>query len=100
MGATHVERRMSRRSDTSVGVQVYAYGVLVAHGATVDMSEGGVRISIRQDLSGGELEVGKYLDVMFEHGTDPQIGEAPVWQPVRVVRRMPDYLAAAFLGAG
>lgn len=94
------ERRAHPRRDVALGVQVYAYGVLVAHGATLDMSAGGVRLSIRQDLSGGELEVGKYLDVMFAHGTDERREEAPSWQPVRVVRRTDDSLAAVFLGAG
>lgn len=89
-----MERRRSVRTPTSMGVQVYAYGMLVAHGTTVDMSEHGMLLRILEDLSGGELQAGKHLDVLLEN---PAAEPADNWRPVQVVRCDASGLGAQFL---
>jgi len=88
-----LERRMSNRIPTTLGMQVYAYGVLVASGVSVDMSEQGLLIRIEQDYSDHELDPGKHLDVMLEPSQD-----IPTWMPIRVVRKWEEGIAARFIG--
>jgi hypothetical protein len=86
------ERRTSERIPMAVGVQAYAYGSMVASGMTVNMSETGVLLRIERDCSGDELEPGKHLDILLE---DSRTWD---WLPVKVVRRLGDYIAACFIG--
>jgi hypothetical protein len=90
-----LERRMSNRIPTTLGMQVYAYGVLVASGVSVEMSEHGLLIRIQHDYSADELDPGKHLDVMLE----PSL-EIPSerWMPIRVVRKWEEGIAARFIG--
>ncbi len=91
------ERRMSERNSTILKMQVYAYGMLVAHGMTVDMSEHGLMLRIEQDYSEDELDPGKHLDVMVE-----LLDETPAqrWLPIMVVRKWETGIAARFVGVG
>jgi|GEM_PF-2204330 len=86
------ERRMSERIPTSIGVHVYAYGMLVGIGTTVNMSEHGLLLRLDQDHSNDELEPGKYLDIVLEDAPPEQ------WMPAKVVRRGDGSIAASFLG--
>lgn len=86
------ERRMSRRIPTSRGMRIYAYGMLVACGVTVDMSEQGMLIRIEQDYSDDELDPGKHLDVMLEYAP------AEEWLPIQVVRKWEEGIAACLVG--
>jgi hypothetical protein len=92
--ASH-ERRMSHRVPTTLNMQVYAYGMLVASGVGVEMSEHGLLIRIEQDYSDDELDPGKNLDVMLEN-----CQPAPVerWLPIKVVRKWEEGIAARFVG--
>jgi hypothetical protein len=90
---TGFERRMSDRIPTTLGMQIYAYGVLVASGVSVDMSEQGLLIRIQQDYSADELDPGKHLEVMLEPSQD-----IPTWMPIRVVRKWEEGIAARFIG--
>lgn len=92
---TGLERRMSQRIPMALGMQVYAYGMLVASGMTVDMSEHGLLLRIHQDFSEDALDPGKHLDVMLEHS-----GHEPTqrWLPIRVVRKCDGGIAARFVG--
>lgn len=92
---TGIERRMSRRVPTALSMQVYAYGVLVANGVSMEMSESGLSIRIMRDFSDGELDPGKHLDVMLEN-CQPDPGER--WLPIRVVRKWEEGIAACFIG--
>ncbi len=87
-----LERRMSHRIPMSVGLHVYAYGMLVASGTTVDMSEHGVLMRIHEDYSDDELRPGKHLDVVLE---DAPAGQ---WLPIRIVRKGNGEVAACFIG--
>ncbi len=89
---TGTERRMSERIPMTVGLRVYAYGMLVATGMTVDMSEHGLCMRIGEDFSTDELGPGKHLDVMLDESPANQ------WLPVRVVRKWRDGVAACFIG--
>lgn len=91
-----LERRMSQRMPMTLGMQVYAYGMLIASGMTVDMSEHGLLLRIQQDFSADELDPGKYLDVMLECAEQFQ---AARWLPIRVVRKWEEGIAARFIGA-
>ena len=87
-----LERRMSQRIPMTVGLHVYAYGVLVACGTTVDMSEHGLLMRINQDFSDDQLDPGRHLDVMLADAPPGQ------WLPIMVVRKVVDRVAACFLG--
>jgi hypothetical protein len=76
-----------------VGMHVYAYGVLVACGIVVDMSESGLRLSVVEDFSDDQLDPGKHLDIVMEDAPAEQ------WMPVQVVRKWDDGFAASFIGA-
>jgi hypothetical protein len=89
------DRRLSDRISTTVKMQVYAYGMLVASGRTVEMSEHGLRLRIEQDFSADELDPGKHLDVMLDVSTQD---EKMQWLPIRVVRKWEDGIAACFVG--
>lgn len=86
------ERRMSKRIPMSVGLRVYAYGMLVATGMTVDMSEHGLCMRIEEEFSEDEFAPGKHLDVMLDESPANQ------WLPIRVVRQWQDGVAASFIG--
>ena len=88
------EKRMSRRVPMTIGMQVYAYGMLIASGQTVEMSEHGLLIRIEHDCSEDELDPGKHLDVMLE--ASEVISER--WLPIRVVRKWTHGIAAQFVG--
>lgn len=88
------ERRMSQRVPMTIGMQVYAYGMLIASGQTVEMSEHGLLIRIERDCSEDGLDPGKHLDVMLEAADD--IAER--WLPIRVVRKWTYGIAAQFVG--
>ena len=91
------ERRMSPRIPTLLEMRVYAYGVLVASGETVDMSEHGLLLHIHRDMSDDELDPGKHLDIMLVHAEqDP----AERWLPIQVVRKWRDGIAASFIRVG
>lgn len=92
---TGLERRISQRIPMTLGMHVYAYGMLVASGMTVDMSEHGLLMRIRQDYSDDELDPGRHLDVMLEYP-----GQIPAerWLPIRVVRKCEEGIAARFIG--
>lgn len=92
---TGQERRMSERIPTTLCMRVYAYGMLVASGKTVDMSEHGLMMSIEQDYSDDELDPGKHLDVMLAASCEYA---AARWLPVRVVRKWEAGIAARFVG--
>lgn len=87
------ERRMSQRIPMAVGMHIYAYGMLVASGATIDMSEHGLLMRIDQDYSDDQLEPGKHLDIVLEDAPPEQ------WMPVLVVRNDDSGIAACFLAA-
>ncbi len=91
-----MERRMSRRIPTTLELRLYAYGLQVASGTTVDMSEHGLLMRIQHDFSDDQLEPGKHLDVMLVYN-----GQTPAerWLPIRVVRKCSEGLAASFIGA-
>lgn len=89
------ERRMSPRISTALNMRVYAYGMLVANGMTVDMSEHGLMLRIEQDFTGDQLDPGKHLDVMLEY--EDRI-PARHWLPIMVVRNCEAGIAARFLG--
>ena len=91
------ERRMSNRIPTSIGMQVYAYGMLVASGVAVEMSDHGLQIHIRQDYSDDELDPGKHLEVMLE---STEMMPSEQWLPIRVVRKLEVGFAAQFIGVG
>jgi hypothetical protein len=89
-----MERRMSERMPLSMDVQIYAYGALVANGTIVNVSERGVLLHVLDDLSNGELEEGKHLDVMLGGlSAEP----ADKWRPIQVVRRDGNGIGALFL---
>ena len=90
-----LERRMSERIPTTLGIQVYAYGMLVASGMAVDISEHGLLILIQHDYSDDEFDPGKHLDVMLKYS-----GQKPAdqWLPIRVVRKWEGGIAACFIG--
>lgn len=88
------ERRMSQRIPITLGMQVYAYGMLIACGQTVEMSEHGLLLRIEQDCSVDWLDPGKHLDVMLE-ATDAL---AERWLPIQVVRKWTHGIAAQFVG--
>jgi hypothetical protein len=89
------ERRISQRFPTNLDMRVYAYGMLVAIGMAVDMSEHGLRLRIQQDYSDDELIPGKHLDIMLNY-----LEQLPTerWFPVRVVRSWEEGIAAVFVG--
>jgi hypothetical protein len=95
MKQTGQERRLSDRISTTVNMQVYAYGMLVASGRTVEMSEHGLRLRIEQDYSADELDPGKHLDVMLDVSGRY---EEKQWLPIRVVRKWDDGIAACYVG--
>jgi hypothetical protein len=86
------ERRMSERVPMTVGLHVYAYGMLVASGTSVDMSEHGVRMRIERSSSDDEFAPGKHLDVVLEHDSTEE------WLPIKVVREWEEGIAASFIG--
>ena len=88
------ERRMSPRVPISIGIQVYAYGMLIASGQTVEISEHGLLLRIERDCSDDGLDPGKHLDVMLE-AFDVF---ADRWLPIRVVRKWTYGIAAQFVG--
>lgn len=87
---TGMERRTCKRTPTTLGMRVYAYGMLIANGMTVDLSEQGLLLRIQQDYSDDELDPGKHLDVMLEYSEQ--------WLPIQVVRKWEDGIAARFIG--
>lgn len=87
-----LERRSSQRIPMSVGVHVYAYGMLVARGVTVDMSEHGLLMRIQQDYSDDSFTPGRHLDVLLEDAPPGQ------WLPITVVRKDKLGVAACFIG--
>jgi len=94
-----MDRRLSERIPTSLGFHLYAYGVLVARGITLDMSEHGLLMRIQQDYSNDQLDPGKHLDVMLEYvGKTPDEHWLQKWLPIMVVRKLADGIAASFIG--
>lgn len=91
------ERRMSPRNPMVMAMRVYAYGVLVASGKTVDMSEHGLLLHIQEDFSDTELDPGKHLDVQLE---DVEQHDADCWLPIKVVRKCSGGIAANFIRVG
>lgn len=91
------ERRMSPRKSMVMAMRVYAYGVLVASGKTVDMSEHGLLLRIHEDYSDDELDPGKHLDVQVE---DLEQRDADRWLPIKVVRKCSGGIAAHFIRVG
>jgi hypothetical protein len=91
MAQTSPERRLSDRIPSIFGIQVYAYGMLIANGQTVDISDRGILMRIEQDYSDDELHPGKHLDIMF---TSPP----ERWLPIKVVRKCERGIAALFIG--
>jgi len=90
-----LERRRSERIPATLDMQIYAYGVLMASGVTVEVSDHGLLIRIEQDYSADELDPGKHLDIMME----PLEGVcAEQWLPVTVVRKWEEGIAARFIG--
>lgn len=92
---TNQERRISRRTPTNLGMQLYAYGTLVASGMAVDMSEHGLMLRIEQDYSADELAPGKHLDVVLKY---LERTPAEQWLPISVVRSWEGGIAARFVG--
>ncbi len=90
------ERRMSQRVPLAQGIQVYAYGMLVASGTSVDMSDHGLLLRIQQDYSSGELDPGRYLDILLRCVEQIQV---ECWLPIRVVRKWEEGIAARFICA-
>ena len=90
-----LERRMSKRIPTALCLQIFAYGMLVAKGVTVDMSEHGLMFLIQEDYSDDELEPGRHLDVMLEY---PGRVPAQRWLPITVMRKWDEGIAARFVG--
>lgn len=88
------ERRMSPRNPMVMDMRVYAYGVLVASGRTVDMSEHGLLLHIHEDVSDNDLDPGKYLDVQLD-GIEQR--DADRWLPIKVVRKCSGGIAANFI---
>jgi hypothetical protein len=78
----------------ALGMQVYAYGMLIASGQTVEMSEHGLLLRIERDCSEDGLDPGKHLDVMLEATDD----FAERWLPILVVRKWAHGIAAQFVG--
>jgi hypothetical protein len=95
MQQTSQERRSSLRVPTTLSMQVYAYGMLVASGFSVEMSDHGLSIRIEQDYSNDELDPGRNLDVMLQAGL-PEPRER--WLPIKVVRKWDQGIAARFIG--
>lgn len=93
--STSIERRLSLRIPTSLEMQVYAYGMLVANGKTVEMSEHGMSMYIERHLSEEALDPGKYLDVMLRD-LNQQVSQC--WVPIKVVRRWEAGIAGRFVG--
>ena len=91
------ERRMSDRIPTSIAMQVYAYGMLVANGVAVEMSEHGLQIRIQQDFSDDALDPGRHLDIMLE---TTEVTLSDRWMPIRVVRKWEEGIAACFVRIG
>lgn len=83
------ERRRSRRIPATRGMRVYAHGLLMAHGTTVDMSVHGLQLRIQQDYSEDELTLGRHLVVKLEYSEKSL--------PIRVVRRWDDRIAGCFV---
>ncbi len=90
-----LEQRRSERISVTLGMQVYAYGMLVASGVTVDVSEHGLLIRVEQDYSDDELDPGKHLDVML-NPLDGICSEQ--WLPIQVMRKWEQGIAARFIG--
>lgn len=89
------ERRMSPRIPTKLGLQVYAYGMLVAVGVTVDVSNHGLLMLIEKDFSDDALNPGKHLDIVLDdYG---RVAE-PRWMPIMVMRKWDGGVAARFVG--
>jgi len=89
------ERRRSNRTPMELGIQVYAYGMLVASGMTVEMSDHGMLLRIEQDYSADALDPGKHLDVMWEESCERLPTER--WIPIKVVRKWDEGIAARFV---
>jgi len=85
------ERRLSDRIPTIIGIQIYAYGMLIANGQTVDISDRGLLMRIEQDFSDDELHPGKYLDILL-------VSPPERWLPIKVVRQCERGIAALFIG--
>ncbi len=92
INTTGPERRLSERIPVIVGMHAYAYGMLVASGVVIDMSEHGMRLDVLEDYSDDQLDPGKHLDIVMEDAPPEQ------WMPVRVVRKWDDGFAARFIG--
>lgn len=88
---------MSPRNALALDIRVYAYGVLVASGKTIDISEHGVLLHIQDDYSADELDPGKHLDVQLAVFAWQ---ESERWLPVKVVRKCGAGIAAHFIGVG
>lgn len=92
-----LERRSSVRMPMSLDMRVYAYGMLIASGKTVDMSAQGMLLHIQQDYSDGELDPGKYLDIQLEQ---VEQRTAEQWLPTRVVRKCREGIAVRLIQCG
>lgn len=92
---TSIERRTSLRIPVSLEMQVYAYGMLVANGKTVEMSEQGMSMYIERHFSEDALDPGKHLDVML-HDLNQQVSQR--WLPIMVMRRWEAGIAGRFVG--
>ncbi len=90
-----IERRTSLRIPINLGLQIYAYGMLVANGRTVEMSEHGLSMCIEQDTTDEALDPGKHLDVMLHDFSQRPIER---WLPIKIVRRWEAGIAGCFVG--
>jgi hypothetical protein len=91
MAKTGPERRLSDRVSAIIGIQVYAYGMLIANGKTVDISDRGLLMRIEQDYSDDQLHPGKHLDILL-------VSPPEKWLPIKVVRKCERGIAALFIG--
>ena len=91
MAKTSQERRSSNRIPAIIGIQIYAYGMLIANGQTVDISDRGLLMRIEQDYSDDELHPGKHLDILL-------VSPPERWLPIKVVRQCERGIAALFIG--
>jgi len=95
MAEPNLERRMSQRIPKCIAMQIYAYGMLIASGETVEMSEHGLLMRVEHDYSDDALDPGKHLDIMLETDPDPS---AECWLPIKVIRKWEHGIAAQFIG--
>lgn len=92
-----MERRQSPRQPMQRNAAVYSYGVLVAVGATADISEQGAYIRFKDDVSGGALAPGAAARIVF---SEQESSHALQETPAKIVRQGPDGVGLIFLEPG